>query len=145
MTALELPNVGYATNADHGIGCTIHPKTKQFCGKRLGDSALGVHYGLDVHWRSPSYVSAGTPQVKDGVISVAITLADVSDSGLTTDVYPFNYVEDLDCTNNGNCTWAGIEVNGFGWLNATVTARSGKRLVLQAILPSDTIAAADVL
>jgi hypothetical protein len=26
MAALELPNVGYATNADHGMGCGIHPR-----------------------------------------------------------------------------------------------------------------------
>merc|ERR1711937_819175 len=112
---------------------------------RLGDSALGLHYGQDVHWRSPSYASASTPQVKDRVVSVVVTLADVSDSGLTTDVYPANYVDDLDCTNNMNCTWASIEVDGVGWLNATVTARSDKRLALHAVLPSSTISAADVL
>jgi sialate O-acetylesterase len=145
MTALELPNVGYATNADHGKGCTIHPNTKQFCGKRLGDSALGLHYGLDVHWRSPSYASTGTPVVKNGVVSVVVNLADVSDSGLTTDVYPANYVDGLDCTHNLNCTWAGIEVDGVGWLNATVMPRSDKRLALQAMLPSDTVTAADIL
>lgn len=29
MKALELPSVGYATNADHGLGCNIHPAAKQ--------------------------------------------------------------------------------------------------------------------
>ena len=29
MAALALPNVGYATNADHGDGCSIHPAAKQ--------------------------------------------------------------------------------------------------------------------
>ena len=29
LAALALPNVGYATNADHGAGCNIHPPGKQ--------------------------------------------------------------------------------------------------------------------
>merc|ERR1740117_782891 len=35
MAALALPNVGYATNADHGFGCSIHPAAKQYCSVRL--------------------------------------------------------------------------------------------------------------
>merc|ERR1711976_1014925 len=62
-----------------------------------------------------------------------------------TDVYPANYVDGLDCTGNANCTWAGIEVSGVGWLNATVRARSDKRLALHSVLPSGAITAADIL
>ena len=39
MEALRLPMVGYATNADHGAGCNIHPPPKQYCGARLGNPA----------------------------------------------------------------------------------------------------------
>jgi len=40
MSALSLPNVGYATNADHGAGCNLHPSTKQYCAKRLPSALL---------------------------------------------------------------------------------------------------------
>jgi hypothetical protein len=30
MAALKLGQVGYATNADHGMGCGIHPRDKQY-------------------------------------------------------------------------------------------------------------------
>lgn len=58
MAALALPNVGYATNADHGMGCNIHPAPKQYCGKRLATSALALHYKQDAVWRSPTYKGA---------------------------------------------------------------------------------------
>ena len=48
-------NIGYATNADHGAGCNIHPPSKQYCGARLGRSALALQYGKSIHWKSPSY------------------------------------------------------------------------------------------
>merc|ERR1719188_2043807 len=57
MSALALPIVGYATNADHGSGCNIHPPAKQYCAERLAKSALSLQYGLDVPWRSPSFKS----------------------------------------------------------------------------------------
>ena len=46
MAAAALPHVGWATNADVGYGCNIHPPTKQIIGARLGDSALAVAHGL---------------------------------------------------------------------------------------------------
>ena len=53
--------IGYATNADHGAGCNVHPPDKQYCGARLGDSALALQYGQDdVAWKSPSYYSKAT-------------------------------------------------------------------------------------
>lgn len=58
MAALALPNVGYATNADHGMGCNIHPAEKQHIGKRLADTALGIVYKTGVQWKSPTYKSA---------------------------------------------------------------------------------------
>ena len=50
MAAVALPNVGYATNADHGAGCNIHPPAKKFSGVRLGNSALALAYGKPVAW-----------------------------------------------------------------------------------------------
>merc|ERR1719407_398711 len=58
LAALALQKVGYATNADHGAGCNIHPPPKQFCGERLGDSARALQYGQKVAWRSPTYAGA---------------------------------------------------------------------------------------
>merc|ERR1712194_574270 len=60
-----------------------------------------------------------------------------------TDVYPANYVPSLNCTAEnilvpGVCVWASIQVDGVGWLNASVTvAPGGQKLVLQSVLPSN--------
>jgi hypothetical protein len=55
-------NVGYSTNVDRGMGCGIHPRSKQFCAERLGHSALAIANNRSEFsaWRSPSYVSATT-------------------------------------------------------------------------------------
>ena len=45
MAALRLRQVGYATAADHGDGCDIHPRNKKPVGVRLGNSALALVYG----------------------------------------------------------------------------------------------------
>jgi len=58
MAARTLPNVGYATNADHGAGCNIHPPAKQWCGTRLANSALALQYGHKVAWKSPSFAAS---------------------------------------------------------------------------------------
>ena len=77
MAARTLPNVGYATNADHGAGCNIHPpakqitgpaatstrqrskkKEKKWCGTRLANSALALQYGHKVAWKSPSFAAS---------------------------------------------------------------------------------------
>jgi len=101
MKALELPSVGYATNADHGLGCNIHPAAKQYVGERLALSALALQYGQsDVEWRSPSYESAAVSTTRThgtatgvhtgAVVSVLVRLRDVSPAGLHT-VHPYNY------------------------------------------------------
>ena len=102
MAALALPNVGYATNADHGMGCNIHPAVKQHIGKRLATSALALNYGYDVPWKSPTYKSATTyppsmahfesaaADAPSMFVSVLVVLSDVSTQGLHT-VRPFNW------------------------------------------------------
>jgi len=153
LTALELPHVGLVTNADHGNGCNIHPPAKQFVGERLGNAALALVNGQPLLWRSPSYSSA---QVRGGAqdrVRVAVTIHDVGPEGLTTDVLPYNTLAypwqnqtALNCSDlglHGYCAWGAVEVDGFGWLNATVSADEADAaiLVLDAVLP---IASLDV-
>lgn len=129
LAALALPKVGYATNADHGAGCNIHPPYKQYCGERLGNSALALQYGRDVAWKSPSFASAAV-NASIAWVSVIIRLQDVSGAGLTTDVYPYNYISDVNCTalnakTPGTCGWAAVKLADKGWLNATVSVAPG--------------------
>ena len=63
MAALALPNVGWATNADHGDGCYIHPHNKRPCGTRLGNSALAIVYNKSLAWKSPTYSSAAATSI----------------------------------------------------------------------------------
>ena len=165
MAALALPNVGYATNADHGMGCSIHPSTKQYCGERLAKSALALRYQQPVAWRSPSY-KAATPaplQVEDAQqgtasTSLVVSLNDVSAEGLYA-TYPFNYASPnygqgnppiaVDCTASfpinattnssmeQQCAWAALHVDGAGWLNASVSIQpGGTALRLTSPLPA---------
>ncbi|KAL1526580.1 hypothetical protein AB1Y20_015287 [Prymnesium parvum] len=151
MAALRLRNVGYATNADHGMGCDIHPSAKQFCAARLARSALAIGYGLDVAWRSPTYAAASQTSLdqveeargaRTSTASLMVRLQDVSAAGLHL-VHPFNYESPgygqgsapviVDCmgsfpinaTANSSmlqqCAWAGLKVRGVGWLNASVS------------------------
>lgn len=102
MAAMSLPDVAYATNADHGMGCAIHPAAKQFVGTRLANAALAVRYDrADVRWRSPTYRTAAVllPSVAtppnataaaQTVARLAVSLYDVGPSGLITR-YPFNH------------------------------------------------------
>jgi hypothetical protein len=69
-------------------------------------------------------------------------IQDVSDGGITTDTFPFNYLGvnsagamSFDCATSDaktpdTCAWAAIEVGGT-WMNATVTA-SGSTVTLTA-------------
>jgi sialate O-acetylesterase len=123
MAAVALPNVGYATNADHGAGCNIHPPAKKFCGARLGNSALAIAYGKSIAWKSPTYQTATRTAA-----GVKVEFADlVGDLELR---YPANYVAGLDCSKlaAGVCAWAGLH-SGGAWTNATV-AVEGKALLL---------------
>lgn len=132
MSALALPKVGYATNADHGTGCNIHPAPKQYCAQRLAKSVLALQYGKDVAWRSPTFKSSTASASPP---SVLVTLNDVSSSGLRDDQYPFNYqFMDCDSTENpGKCAWAELQGQDGSWVNATVTVESGSALRLTAI------------
>lgn len=144
MAALALAKVGYATNADHGAGCDIHPPPKQYCGERLGNSALALQYARGVAWRSPEYDGVRTARATASAVSVTVGLLHVSAAGLRTDVASFNYVEGLNCTaldakTPGTCAWASIQVAAPGgqalvrWLNAMVSvAPGGQVLVLEA-------------
>ena len=165
MAAAALPHVGWATNADVGYGCNIHPPTKQIVGARLGDSALAVAHGLNVSWRSPRYVSAqqlaaGGAAGAQASVRLAVSLSDVGAGGLTLRP-PRNAVLSggagvlqnwtLDCAAPlngsawnaaGNCAWAALLVPSLGWLNATVTTDgAGAGLVLTAALPAGVGAA----
>jgi len=133
MPALVLPKVGYATNADHGVGCNIHPPQKQYCAQRLAKSALALQYGEHIAWKSPTFkastASASPP-------SVLVTLNDVSSSGLRDDQYPFN-AQFIDCDSTGKCAWAELQSQDGTWINATVMVESSSTLRLTAIQGSD--------
>lgn len=133
MPALRLPKVGYATNADHGAGCNIHPPPKQFCAKRLANSALALEYGKAIQWKSPSF---GSQSASASPPSVTVQFNDVGAAGLRDDQYPFNYLGGkFNCTAEaGKCAWAELQfVPGGPWVNATVTlAVGGAGLTLTA-------------
>jgi len=83
MSGAALHKVGWATNADAGFGCNIHPPAKQYCGTRLGRSALAVQYGHALQWRSPSYLAARRTAPLLGAtglasVSLQVELADVT-------------------------------------------------------------------
>ena len=146
MEALRLPMVGYATNADHGAGCNIHPPPKQYCGARLGNSALALAYGDARPWKSPSFKSAECtasggpppgpgPPPKGGKVTVSVTLSDVV-GPLTLDVYPANYLGGtFNCSANpgGTCAWAAVELIGSK-SNASMSI-DGQNLVLTVWAP----------
>ena len=150
MEALRLPMVGYATNADHGAGCNIHPPPKQYCGARLGNSALALAYGDARPWKSPSFKSAectvpGGPPPPPGpppgaTVRVSVTLSDVV-GPLTLDVYPANYLGGtFNCSANpgGTCAWAAVELIGSK-SNASMST-DGQKLVLTAVTPAQPAA-----
>lgn len=131
MSALLTPGkVGYATNADHGAGCDIHPPLKKICGNRLGISALSLNYGKEQAWRSPSYSGVDAKIVSTSnspfaQATVTVQLAHVSSKGLYfRDPYNLNTV---NCTAqlHGTCAWASIELSTEGWVNATAVVSNG--------------------
>ena len=166
MSALALPRVGYATNADHGMGCNIHPAAKQYAGERLAASALALQYGRKkTPWRSPTYKGAvqlvAAPEAPT-VARLRVRLSDVSEAGLRTQ-WPANYAPPgymdrppeplVNCsgtfavnrTHNASmltqCAWAGLLVDGIGWLNATVdVADDGRDLILSAEIAPQVLA-----
>jgi hypothetical protein len=142
MAAQKLPKVGYATNADHGAGCNIHPPPKQYCGKRLANSALALQYNKPIAWKSPTYQS----QVVTGA-SVTVKLNDVSTAGLSDDTYPFNYLNGaLNCTalnakTPGTCAWASLKIAG-AWVNATIQMKGGDVMLTAAVATPPSLAGA---
>mmetsp|Transcript_32415 Transcript_32415/g.39899 ORF Transcript_32415/g.39899 Transcript_32415/m.39899 type:complete len:559 (+) Transcript_32415:32-1708(+) len=144
MSALKLPKVGYATNADYGAGCNIHPGKKMFCGKRLANSALALIYGKNIRWKSPTYLSVTQADVTIiqgdsskflATFNVRVALQDVSSEGLVN-VYPHNYEVPngpFDCMSNGkqNCAWGSLYFQDKDPINATVYP-NGSDLVLEA-------------
>jgi hypothetical protein len=143
--------------------CNIHPGAKQYCGRRLGDTALALVYKQGNAWRSPQYSSAKTTTALSSigdVVAIEVSLLDVGTTGLYTE-YPSNMIPEVqpgqnvtvaNCSmgstiNNvknqtGNqCAWAAIEVEGHGWINATVSA-TGSSLKLEAALPAGVQAGA---
>lgn len=157
MAAMRLARVGYGTNADHGMGCGIHPRDKQFVAMRLGNAALAIQHGHDRAWRSPSYANATATQSQKrceihanatatatatGVqtVTVTVSLVDVGGLGLTT-IYPYNYLpikgncSSPDLASVQACGWASIKSGGV-WHNATVAVGGGGRvLVLTSTMP----------
>jgi sialate O-acetylesterase len=133
MSALSLPNVGYATNADHGAGCNIHPPPKQYCAKRLAISALALVYKQKVMWKSPSFksqtASASPP-------SVTVSFNDVSSSGLRDDQYPFNYLggafncsaafDDSGAAFYNQCAWASLQLANGSWVNSSIAVKGNQ-------------------
>ena len=160
MAALQLKsgNVGYATNADHGAGCNIHPPAKQYCGTRLAKSALALQYGqTSIHWKSPSYyrykessittTSSSTPMGQSRPY-VVIEMQDVTDKGLYILGNPYNNrldPKDFRCEDQvpGTCAGAEVLLNGKGWVNATLSVQGKNHVVLTAEEgdASDTIVA----
>ena len=132
MAALRLPKVGYATNADHGAGCNIHPPPKQYCAKRLANSALALEYGDTVQWKSPTF---GSEIASASPSSVTVKFNNVGATGLRDDQYPFNYLGGaFNCVQNaGKCAWAELQFSNGSWINATITlAAAGTALTLTA-------------
>lgn len=147
MAALSLPNVGYATNADHGMGCTIHPAAKQYVSERLANAALAIQYKKDLAWKSPTFRSSSASSA-DGnpvseSVSMSVTFNDVGASGLEL-LHPFNYKSPsygaatnppviIDCTATfpcgpaqncsmaAQCAWASLQLADGSWVNATIS------------------------
>lgn len=100
LAALALDQVAMATNADHGMGCSIHPAAKQYCSERLATAALAMIYKRNLTWRSPTYASAieavaargprGVSSARPLTVQLLVSLDGVGDEGLHT-IYPHNY------------------------------------------------------
>jgi hypothetical protein len=124
---------------------------KQYIGKRLADSALALVYGEPIHWKSPQYTAQlrverreARPPTMVGSIVVEVAVESVSSEGLTTNVFPTNYLPNIDQPGNvtpgqmdcfvfnvQQCVWASIHVEEIGWVNASVTVgASGRTLLL---------------
>ena len=131
-----LSNVGWATNADHGAGCDIHPGAKGFVGRRLAASAMAVKYGATdgaFEWKSPIYETAtylGEGEVK---VTVSKKSGGRDTSRTLKDVDPFNRGT-VDCSGDGagQCSWGGVLFEDGVWRNATLSVL-GKDEILMSV------------
>jgi len=152
MSGLQLPKVGYATNADHGNGCDPHPTEKQYCAARLANSALALQFGMNVAWKSPSYRSQKALRSPPAML---VRLNDVSAKGLTNNQFPFNWrtsggtfncdgeqpnvvyeasgmTKRMQAPSVYMCAWAELLLNDT-WVNATISvAEDGSALMFSA-------------
>ena len=142
MAAAKLPNVGWATNADHGDGCAIHPHDKRPCGTRLGNSAVSLIYKKQVTWKSPTYESATIATSGDNTV-VTVTLANAG-GGLEirppANLHP-DGVRNSSLFPNGTtcsqqnkkvpntCAWGAVKLAGKGWLNATISVKGSTMML----------------
>ena len=131
LQAATLPNVGFASNADHGAGCYIHPHNKRFIGTRLGNAALALVYKRPVPWESPQYASAGRVTVALGHTTVTVRLSNAGPLELRQ---PANAVPGLNCTAQdavapGTCAWGSVAIAGEGWANASVSVNGSAMLL----------------
>lgn len=158
MKALGLPGkIGYATNADHGLGCNVHPTDKTFCGIRLANSALALQYRHQIEWQSPTYSKASVVLGKidvavevdvdkkmNGGPFVVIEFQDVSDQGLYLLDNPYNNRLDpkqFNCTTKieGTCAGPMVLLNGeIGWVDATVELQANGKSVIMKPTTSTT-------
>jgi sialate O-acetylesterase len=161
LSALALPNVGFATNADHGDGCNIHPPQKQFCGARLANAALGLEYKLPAFvtsWLSPTMLQIVACSTSHHDCAVRVTLSNVSAHGLELR-YPTNLrvrggpsrgasTSVLNCSKLNRmaadeCAWAKVRVEttkaaaAVEGVTGTVGARSISEFNVSVAVTSD--------
>ena len=116
--AVTKQGAAYAVNSDHGAGCDIHPPPKQFCGRRLGDSALAMVYNQKISWQSPSYKAVKAVSRDSAVIQLD---SYVNEAGLV--LRPSANTGTLNCSANPNvCATAMLQFNDRGktWVEAKV-------------------------
>ena len=149
--------IGYATAADHGAGCNIHPPDKRAVGQRLGRSALALQYKhTEITWRSPTYArattiisrmernvsSSETTTVYDGYdVTVIIEFHDVGEQGLYLLEDPYNNQldpADFNCTGHaaGTCAWSSLLLNGYGWVDARLDVLDGNKIQMTPVTSS---------
>ena len=199
MNALTPPTLGYATGADHGDECNIHPNEKQWVSARLANAALALVYEKPAQWKSPTHKSAqpqheltangasavqqlasdpaeaGVGNAKTTVVTLAVRFANVGSAGFE-ERYPYNlrgsYNENngpstpskpnqaaivgcsasfpINTTTNASmtdqCAWASLEVEGVGWVNATISlvGTLPTEVLLTAAVPAAATAASSL-
>jgi len=163
MAAAKLPNVGWATAADWGAGCDIHPPMKAPVAARLANSAIALlsqyaplraklNLTTAGAWRSPTFNASRAVPTADGRAVVAIALNDAAELRL---IHPRNYRGMIlngstttagystgpptNCTflsrlSPNTCAWAAVEIDGVHWHNASVSVdASGRGLLLTTL------------